>query len=85
MTPDFINGLFEGIGSLMIWHNVQILLRDKHVRGVSPWPVVFFTGWGFWNLYYYPSLGQWVSFGGGVMIMVANLFWLALAWRYRRG
>lgn len=83
MTPDHINGLFELIGGLLIWANVVRLARDRQIRGVD-WRVTgFFWAWGLWNLFYYPHLGQWWSFAGGLMIVVANCAWLALAWRYR--
>lgn len=84
MRPDAINGLFELLGGMWVWHNVVVLRRDKMVRGVS-WVVqALFTAWGWWNLYYYPHLGQWASFAGGVMMVVANSTWTVLAVRYRR-
>lgn len=85
MNPDAINGLFEGLGSLAIWQNVKALLRHRQVRGVSLLPTAFFTAWGIWNLFYYPALQQWWSFLGGCSIVVANAFWLGLAWRFRGG
>lgn len=82
MTPDLINGLFEFVGSLMIWANVARILKDKEVKGID-WRVTgFFWVWGLWNLFYYPHLDQWWSFAGGVSIVVANTVWLALAWYY---
>jgi hypothetical protein len=32
-----------------------------------------------WNLYLYPTLGQWFSFGGGVFLVLANT--LGRCWR----
>lgn len=82
--PDLINGLFEFFGGALSWLNVRHLLRDKKVRGVSLVPSAVFTVWGFWNCFYYPHLGQWLSFSGGVVIVGANAVWIALAWRYRK-
>ena len=62
--------------------NVKALYRDKKVRGVKILPSVFFTSWGIWNLYYYPHLGQWLSFAGGLAIVWANLTWVGLALYY---
>jgi len=45
---------------------------------------VFFTSWGMWNLFYYPHLGQWYSFAGGVFIVSVNTFWLGQIIYYRR-
>lgn len=82
--PDLINGLFEFVGGALNWLNVRQLMRDKKLRGVSKIPTVLFTVWGFWNLYYYPVLGQWSSFVGGLVIVSANFVWVVLAWKYRK-
>ncbi len=81
---DLLNGMFECFGAGMIWLNVFALLRDRQIRGVN-WKVTgFFWSWGIWNLWYYPSLHQWASFAGGVLICFANFVWLGLAIKYRR-
>lgn len=85
MTPDVINGLFEFVGSVMLWRNVLQLHRDKMVRGVHWTATGFFMAWGYWNLFYYPHLGQWWSFWGGVSIVTANTVWLAQMLYYGRG
>lgn len=79
MTPDLINGAFEATGAAMLALNVGRLWRDRTVAGVHLAPTAFFTGWGLWNLFYYPSLGQWASFAGGCAIAVMNAVWLASA------
>lgn len=84
MSPaDVANGLFEVCGGLAVWQNCRRLLRDRQVRGTDWRVTALFTAWGFWNLYYYPSLGQWASFAGGLVIVSGNFFWVALAIRYR--
>jgi len=81
---DGINGLFELLGALLIWMNVYRILRDKMVRGVDWRVTFFFAAWGFWNLYYYPSLHQWLSTAGGVVMVIANVVWVVLAMKYRK-
>lgn len=82
MTPDTINALFELGGALLTALNIRALLRDKTTKGVV-WPVnAFFTAWGAWNLYYYPALGQWISFAAGVLLVAANAVWVGLAVHY---
>ena len=81
---DLINGLYESGGGLMNCLNVLALYRDKKVSGVRILPQAFFTSWGVWNLYYYPHLNQWVSFTGGLLIVVANMAWVGLAIYYTR-
>jgi hypothetical protein len=83
-TPDLINGAFELAGAASLSLNVARLWRDRTIAGVHWASTVYFVGWGAWNLFYYPHLGQWASFAGGVAIMLANLVWLgSLAWVYR--
>jgi len=81
---DVVNGCFELFGGAFLMLNVQRLMRDKRVAGVRISPVVFFTAWGFWNLYYYPSLGQWASFAGGIAVVGVNTLWIGLALWYGR-
>jgi hypothetical protein len=52
------------------------------VKGVHWIPTGFFTAWGFWNLYYYPHLDQWLSFFGGLFIVAGNFSWLILMVMY---
>lgn len=81
---DTVNGLFEFGGGLLMYRNAYQIWKDKQVKGVY-WPVwVFFTAWGYWNIYYYPSLDQWLSFAGGLLIASGNTIWSALAYYYTR-
>lgn len=81
---DLINGSFELLAGVMILNNCRVLYRDKLVRGVSVWTTVFMSAWAIWNLYYYPSLDQWWSFVGGIVVGVGNVAWVTLAVAYRR-
>jgi hypothetical protein len=80
--PDLINGLFELGGSVVLWLNVVQTYRDKGYRGVTAASTFFFSAWGYWNLYYYPSLNQWVSFFAGISIVAANTTWFGLMLYY---
>lgn len=81
---DLINGSFEVLGAFFILPSIVKLHRDKAVRGVSWLHVSFFWAWGLWNLLYYPSLGQWWSFYGGVGVIAANTIWLGQLLYYSR-
>jgi hypothetical protein len=82
--PDLINGLFELVGSISLWANVYKLKKDRRISGMY-WPTtLFFAGWGLWNCFYYPWLGQWASFTGGCFITTANLVWAGMAFYYTR-
>jgi hypothetical protein len=84
MNPDLINAAFEVLGAIVLLENVRAIRRDKRVLGMNPWVTVFFTSWGLWNLFYYPSLDQWASFSGGIALVLVNIVWLCHAWKYRR-
>ncbi len=84
MKPlDLTNGTFELIGGAMTWLNVAKLRKDKVIHGVD-WRVTFFWfAWGVWNLFYYPMLGQPVSFIGGIALAAGNATWVGLALYYK--
>lgn len=82
--PDLVMGLFEFFGGVATWGNVAKIYKDKMFRGIDFRSVVFFTSWGIWNIYYYPHLGQWIAFWGGLVICLGNIAWITLAWRYRK-
>lgn len=83
-APDLANALFEGGGGFIILLNVRRILRDKLVRGFDWRVMAFFTTWGLWNLFYYPHLGQWLSFAVGAWTTAANAVYLALMIYYIR-
>jgi hypothetical protein len=80
--PDLINGSVEFVGAVFTWKNALAIYRDKSIKGVY-WPsTVFFTVWGLWNLYFYPVLGQWLSFTGGIFLVAGNICWVTMAIYY---
>lgn len=79
MSPDMGNALFEAGGAILIWLSVRQLWKDRVIKGVY-WPAWFFYMlWGLWNLYYYPSLDQWLSFSAGVVLVSGNAAWVSMA------
>ena len=82
---DVTNGCFELLGGAFILFSVFKLINDKKVRGVSWIHVSYFTLWGYWNLYYYPHLGQWWSLIGSIGVVVTNTLWVVLLVYYSRG
>ena len=84
MNTDIINGLFEFGGCIFLFLNCLKIYRDKCFRGVSPIPFVFYTLWGYWNLVYYPSLGQYWSFYGGMGVVGVNTLYCYQLWHYRK-
>ena len=76
MNLDIVNACFEFFGAAVSAFNVRSIVRDKQVQGFNPMTTVFFTSWGIFNMFYYPSLEQWWSFFGGLAIVLVNAVWL---------
>ena len=81
--PDAVNSAYEGLGALMVLLNIRQVLRDRQVRGMHLGALLFFTSWGYWNLFYYAHLAQWLSWTCGCLLALANTIWLGLCLRYR--
>ena len=81
---DAVNGSYELIGGIFVFLNCLKLYKDKKIRGVTLSTGLFFASWSWWNLYYYPSLNQWLSFLGGLLIGAANSAWIIMAIYYTR-
>jgi ABC-type transport system involved in cytochrome c biogenesis permease subunit len=81
-VPDAINGTYEFCGGLFLLQNCFRLYKDKEIKGVALLPSAFFASWGVWNLYFYPSLHQSLSFSGGLLIVIPNITWVGMAIYY---
>jgi hypothetical protein len=81
---DLGNSLWEWGGSFAAWRGVFALHKDKHFAGTRIEVALFFLLWGFWNMYYYPHLDQWISFTGGLSLVIANCAWFMLMLKYRK-
>ena len=81
---DVGNASFEIGASFAILLHCLKLFKDKKIQGVSIPATAFFTAWGFWNLYYYPSLEQTFSFVAGIGVVSTNFLWLGMMFYYRR-
>lgn len=81
MNYDVINGIFEAVGAVATWRNYLAIRRDRAIRGVDWKAMAFFTGWGLWNLVFYPHLHQWWSTVGGIALVAGNVSWVSVAIR----
>jgi hypothetical protein len=84
MWADIVNGCYEGLAGLFILNHCRLVLKERDAKGISVVSLVFFSTWGVWNLYYYPSLGQWMSFYGGLSIVSANILYVLLVLKFRK-
>lgn len=84
MVPDIINGALELVAGFFISVSCVRLYQDKKVRGVSMIHIAFYGMWGFWNLYFYPAVGAWLSFYGGIGVVTTNSIWLVMMAYYVR-
>ena len=83
MNNDIINGCFETVGGVLIWFNIFKLFKDKQTKGLYLPVCVFFCVWSLWNIIYYPSLNQTLSFIGAIFLGIANIIWIILAYYYK--
>ena len=81
---DMVNGLFEAFGAWAVWGNVARLRKDRDVKGIVWQYTAVFMVWGWWNLYYYPSLGQWWSTAAGAVLVIGNTVWVFMWLKIRR-
>jgi hypothetical protein len=44
---------------------------------------LYFTAWGIWNVFYFPHLHQFWSFGAEMCICTANILWIVLTLYYK--
>lgn len=87
MSNDLVNGLFETVSAFLVVLSIRKLHDDKEIKGVDWRSSAFFVVWGAWNLHYYPTLNQWFSFVGGVLLCSANFTWVVMVgyyWLQRR-
>lgn len=83
MNPDMVNGLFEMAGAAFVCMHAHATWRARSSAGISLLACFLFAVWGAWNLFYYPWLGQFWSFAGGILVFIANIAWLTLVIRFR--
>lgn len=73
ITPDTINALFEVCGSVAVWLNFAAILKDRGYAGTRVPMMLFFTSWGFWNLFFYSHLMQWMSMLASILLTSGNV------------
>jgi hypothetical protein len=78
LSPDTINAVFELSGGFFLLNHCRTLWASKEAYGVSLLSTAFFLLWGCWNIFYYPHLGQMLSFYAGLFIMFANTLWVGM-------
>jgi ABC-type transport system involved in cytochrome c biogenesis permease subunit len=83
-VPDIINCTFESMGGFFVLASIIKTYKDKKVRGIHWLTTLFFAAWGYWNLFYYPLLGQWASLFGGIFVTLANTVWVSMLVYYTR-
>lgn len=81
---DLTNGLFELFSACLGIFNIHQIYKDEEVKGVSVVPMVFFTLWGFWNIFYYSYMGQYYSTSGAGAMLAVNLIYLSLVIKYKK-
>jgi hypothetical protein len=84
LRGDQVNAVFEVAGAVATWSNVRRLISDRVAHGIDWRSFIFYSAWGAWNLYYYPSLDQPWSFVAGIALASGNVTWVLLYLYFRR-
>lgn len=84
MIPDLINAAFQLSGGLFVALSIADIYRKKAVAGHTLTTTGFFLSGGFWNLYYFPALGQWWSTVGAYGMCAANVVLTGFIIKYRK-
>lgn len=84
MIPDLVNAAFNVAATGFTLNNVRVILKDRMLAGFSVLTNFFFFGWTIWNLFFYSHLHQWYSFGGGVLLLLADIWYIGLILYYRK-
>jgi hypothetical protein len=74
---DKVNGLFEMFGGFMMILSIRQAYIDKKVNGISIPACMFFATWAVFGTVYYPSLEQWWSFSGAIVLATGNVIWVS--------
>jgi hypothetical protein len=81
---DNVNGIYECGGAIALAVNCYQTYKDKEIKGLNLGSMLFFTSWGYWNLYFYPSLNQWMSTIGAAALVFFNTIWCCQAIYYTK-
>jgi hypothetical protein len=80
---DAVNGFFELVSAFMVYLHIRVIKKDKEVKGMSIVPIVFFTVWGFWNIFFYPYNGLYLSAIAGAVLALVNSYYFYLIMKYK--
>lgn len=83
--PDAVNSVFEFLGTPFVLVSLIKVIRNKNSNGVSYLTLLFFSVWGYWNMFFYPHLEQWLSFTASIALALTNTAWMVAVLYYRKG
>jgi len=83
MTSDQINAALELLGAVFLVPTLLEAFSKKLIVGVHWISPIFFTIWGLWNCFYYPTLHQYWSASAAIVMFGTNLIWLIMIIKYK--
>lgn len=78
MSSDAINALLHVAAAGFVSASVARAVRDRMVRGVSPWTACFMSIVSWWSAWTYSCGGLPFSAAGAMALGVVNTFWSGL-------
>jgi hypothetical protein len=84
MTQDSINGLFGVFASILSYQNVRQAILHNEIKGMHWHSTAFFTAWAIFQLYFYFDLKLYLSMVGSFCIILIDLYWLWLFYKFSK-
>ena len=83
LSSDQINACLELAGAIFLVPTLIEAYNKKRIVGVHYITPIFFSLWGLWNIFYYPSLNQYWSASAACIMLSVNIIWLVMVFRYK--
>lgn len=83
MWQDATKGALEIIGAGIQLFNIVRIIRDKELKGVSFYYILFSVIANGYATYFYLFLGQWYSFFGVAIYTTITMLWAVLVLYYK--
>lgn len=80
---DQVTFAFAMCWSIFAVANIRIVLREKSVKGVTPYTMVFVVAWKLWSVFLLWKLDQTLAASGYAFLALFDLTYLTLLFRYR--
>ena len=83
MWQDAVKGILELVGASAVLVNVIRIIKDKELKGVSFYYILFSVVANGYAMYFYYILQQWYAFWGVTIYTILVTLWMMLVLGYK--